>query len=348
MCFCRTYRRFHQDNYKGAKIQPLAFFCNELAFFMVSLIKDQIELLMKLCSSLKTCLFFLCSALALTAQNKEVVITIDTLSPQVFMLTGQGGNIGIYVGTDHVFMIDDQFDRLSEKIKASISKLSDKPITFLFNTHMHGDHTGGNASFNGPGTTIVAHDNVRNRILEREKKNLEEAKISEEYFNNMLPELSFSDNITFYDGDETILGFHVHQAHTDGDALIYFMANNVLHMGDTYFANRYPYIDLKSGGSVEGLIETQKKALMLINDETIIIPGHGRPSNKKELSAYIGMLEELRKNVDMAIMSGASLEEVKANSTITAKHDTAFDGGFISAEAIRETFYMSLQNKESE
>lgn len=119
-------------------------------------------------------------------------------------------------------------------------------------------------------------------------------------------------------------------------------------MGDTYFANRYPYIDLKSGGSVEGLIETQKKALMLINDETIIIPGHGRPSNKKELSAYIGMLEELRKNVDMAIMSGASLEEVKANSTITAKHDTAFDGGFISAEAIRETFYMSLQNKESE
>jgi glyoxylase-like metal-dependent hydrolase (beta-lactamase superfamily II) len=312
---------------------------------MVSLKKDQIEHIMKLYSGLKNCILFICGTLVLNAQNKEVVITVDTLSPQVFMLTGQGGNIGIYVGTDHVFMIDDQFDRLSEKIKASIATLSDKPITFLFNTHMHGDHTGGNASFNGPGTTIVAHDNVRNRVLEREKTNLEEAKISEEYFKNMLPELSFSDNITFYDGDETILGFHVHQAHTDGDALVYFMTNNVLHMGDTYFAGRYPYIDLKSGGSVEGLIETQKKALMLINDKTIIIPGHGRPSNKKELSAYIAMLEEIKKNVETAIMSGASLEEVKNNTGITSNYDETHGGGFISAEAIRETFFTSLSKK---
>jgi glyoxylase-like metal-dependent hydrolase (beta-lactamase superfamily II) len=107
------------------------------------------------------------------------------------MLTGQGGNIGIYVGTDHVFMIDDQFDRLSEKIKASIAQLSDKPIAFLFNTHMHGDHTGGNASFNGPKTTIVAHDNVRNRVMEREQKNLDEAKISQTFYENMLPEVNF-------------------------------------------------------------------------------------------------------------------------------------------------------------
>lgn len=300
---------------------------------------------MKLSPILNTCLLFICSTLAINAQNKEVIITVDTLSPNVYMLTGQGGNIGIYAGTDHVFMIDDQFDRLSEKIKASIALLSDKPVAFLFNTHMHGDHTGGNASFNGPQTTIVAHDNVRNRVIEREQKNLDEAKISETFYKNMLPEVTFSDNITFYDDNETILGFHVHEAHTDGDALVYFMNNNVLHMGDTYFAGRYPYIDLNSGGSVEGLIKTQKKALMVINDETVIIPGHGRPSNKKELTEYIAMLEDIKKNVLKAIKAGASLEEVKANTEITANYDATHGGGFISAEAIRETFYKSLQKK---
>lgn len=303
---------------------------------------------MKLLPILNTVFLFVFSILAIHAQNKEVIITVDTLSPQVFMLTGQGGNIGIYVGTDHVFMIDDQFDRLSEKIKASITQLSDKPIAFLFNTHMHGDHTGGNASFNGPQTTIVAHDNVRSRVMEREQKNLDEAKISESFYENMLPEVTFSDNITFYDGNETILGFHVHEAHTDGDALVYFMHNNVLHMGDTYFAGRYPYIDLNSGGSVEGLLKTQKKAHMLINDKTIIIPGHGRPSNKKELADYIAMLEDIRERVQKAIEAGASLEEVKANTAITATYDATHGGGFISAEAIRATFYNSLSQKTTE
>ncbi len=303
---------------------------------------------MKVLPILNTVLLLVFSILTIHAQNKEVIITVDTLSPQVYMLTGQGGNIGIYVGTDHVFMIDDQFDRLSEKIKASIAQLSDKPIAFLFNTHMHGDHTGGNASFNGPQTTIVAHDNVRNRVIEREQKNLDEAKISETFYENMLPEVTFSDNITFFDGNETILGFHVHEAHTDGDALVYFMNNNVLHMGDTYFAGRYPYIDLNSGGSVEGLIKTQKKALMVINGETVIIPGHGQPSNKKELTAYIAMLEDIKGKVQEAIKAGASLEQVKANTEITNNYDATHGGGFISAEAIREIFYNSLSQKPTE
>ena len=276
------------------------------------------------------------------AQEQEVIIEIDSLSPQVYMLTGQGGNIGIYVGSDHVLMIDDQFNRLSDKIKAAISKISDKPIAFLFNTHMHGDHTGGNASFNSDNTTLKAHDNVRNRVMQREKGNLEEGKIDEIHYQRMLPELTFSDNITFYDENETILGFHVHEAHTDGDALVYFTQNNVLHMGDTYFAGRYPYIDLGSGGSVDGLISTQKTALMLINDRTIIIPGHGRPSNKQELSEYISVLEELKASVLNAIESGASLEEVKSDTTIGEPYNARYGSGFISPERIREIFYRSL------
>ncbi|NER09498.1 Glyoxylase, beta-lactamase superfamily II [Muriicola jejuensis] len=276
------------------------------------------------------------------AQDQEVTITIDTLSPQVYMLTGQGGNIGIYEGAEYVFMIDDQFSRLSEKIKAAIARISDKPLAFLFNTHMHGDHTGGNASFNEVGTTVVAHDNVRNRVMEREKASLEEGKIDAEYYQRMLPELTFSDQITFFDKDETILGFHVHEAHTDGDALVYFSWNNVLHMGDTYFAGRYPYIDLGSGGSVDGLIETQKRALMLIDDQTRIIPGHGRPSNKQELTEYISMLEHLKARVLDAIESGASLEEVMSDPEIGAPYDATYGSGFISPERIRETIYKSL------
>ncbi len=275
-----------------------------------------------------------------------MTITIDTLSPQVYMLTGQGGNIGVYEGAEYLFMIDDQFDRLSEKIKSAMALISDKPLAFLFNTHMHGDHTGGNARFNEAGTTLVAHDNVRKRVVEREKANLEEGKIDAEYYRKMLPELTFSDEITFHDGEETIIGFHVHEAHTDGDALVYFTRNNVLHMGDTYFAGRYPNIDLNSGGSVDGLIRTQKRALMLIDEDTVIIPGHGRPSDKKELSEYISMLEQLKALVLDAIESGASLEEVMADPDIGGAFDATYGTGFISPERIREIFYKSLSKSK--
>ena len=277
------------------------------------------------------------------SQDKEVIIKVDSLSAQVYMLTGQGGNIGIYVGEEYVFMIDDQFDRLSSKIKAAISKLSDKPIAFLFNTHMHGDHTGGNAKFNEGHTKIVAHDNVRKRVDENKRKDLEDDKISKEYYLKMLPEVTFSQDITFHDGEETINAFHVQHAHTDGDAMVYFKTNNVIHMGDTYFAGRYPYIDLRSGGSVEGLIKAQKKAISAINDSTKIIPGHGRPSNKKELSAYVLMLETIRDRVIAAIAEGKTLEEVIADPAIGAGFDAGFGGGYIAPERMREIFYTSLK-----
>ncbi|MEX0290862.1 MAG: MBL fold metallo-hydrolase [Flavobacteriaceae bacterium] len=293
----------------------------------------------KLFSILVVCLFPLSSI----SQNQDVVIKVDTLSSDVYMLTGQGGNIGVYVGEEYVFMIDDQFDRLSEKIKASIQSLSDKPIAFLFNTHMHGDHTGGNAKFNEGNTTIVAHDNVRKRVKVNKQKDLDAKKISEDYFKRMLPEVTFSDDITFYDGGETIMGFHVHNAHTDGDAMVYFVNNNVLHMGDTYFAGRYPYIDLKSGGSVEGFINAHKKALMVINEDTKIIPGHGRPSNKRELEAYVGVLEGIKNRMEAAISAGKSLSEVKADPSIGGEYDQTHGNGYIKPERMREIFYNSLK-----
>lgn len=277
------------------------------------------------------------------AQDKEVVITVDTLSQNVYMLTGQGGNIGVYIGESNVFMIDDQFDRLSDKIKATVASLTEKPLATLFNTHMHGDHSGGNANFNTSTVTLVAHDNVRERIKTNQQAKLDKNEITTTYFNKMLPEVTFSDDITFHDGDETIMAFHVHNAHTDGDAMVYFMNNNVLHMGDTYFSGRYPFIDLKSGGSTQGYINAHKKALLLINADTKIIPGHGRPSNKPELETYVLMLEDIQNKVQASIDTGATLNEVKENTSLTESYDEVHGNGFINPERLRETFYKSLK-----
>jgi len=283
----------------------------------------------------------------LHAQEEEVVIKVDSISEDVYMLTGQGGNIGIYVGETYVFMIDDQFDRISTENKAAIRTISDKPIAFLFNTHMHGDHSGGNASFNEQATTLVSHVNARKRIDEQNLQLLTEQKIDTAYYEKMLPEVTFSEDITFHDGDETIMAFHVHHAHTDGDAEIYFMKNNVIHMGDTYSAGRYPYIDVNSGGSVDGYIEAQKKVLMLINDETRIIPGHGNPSNKAALQEYLAMLQDIRSKVMAAIDQGKTLEEVKTMSGLTAAYDEIHGNGFINPERLREIFYTSLANPQT-
>jgi len=279
------------------------------------------------------------------AQEKEVVLTVDTLSQNMYMLTGQGGNIGIYVGETNVFMIDDQFAHLSDKIKNAIGSLTNKPIATLFNTHMHGDHSGGNANFNTNTVTLVAHDNVRDRIKANQQAKLDKQEITTSYLTKMLPEVTFSEDITFYDGDETIMAFHVHNAHTDGDAMVYFMASNVLHMGDTYFSGRYPFIDLRSGGSVNGYINAHKKALMIINDNTRIIPGHGRPSNKKELKAYVTMLEDIRTKVQSEIDADKSLEAVKGNANLTKAYDEVHGNGYINPERLRETFYLSLTQK---
>ena len=272
------------------------------------------------------------------SQEENVTITIDTLTSEVYMLTGQGGNIGLYVNTTNTFMIDDQFARLSPKIKQAIATITNQPITYLFNTHMHGDHTGGNAEFNTKSTILIAQDNVRKSL---EQRIIEKPELSKD----ILPEISFSEELKLYQDDETIMAFHVHNAHTNGDAMIYFMNNNVLHMGDTYFSGSYPYIDLDNGGSVDGYITAQKKALMLIDDHTVIIPGHGQPSNKKELTTYIAMLEDIKHNTIKAIESGKTLEQIKTDTSISGEYDNDYGTGFINPEKLRSTFYTSLKKQ---
>ena len=240
---------------------------------------------MTLAKTLLSAIFLMTFTISCAQNNKEVTIKVNKISDNVYMLVGQGGNIGVSIGEDGVFVIDDQFARLSSKIIEAIKTLSDKPIKFLANTHWHGDHTGGNVNFQKEGAIIMAHDNVRKRL--KDIPNRDGSTSPKE----ALPVITFSDKMSLHMNGEEVAIFHPDNAHTDGDAILYFTESNVLHTGDTYFKGWYPYIDLGSGGSVNGYIEAVKSTLMLIDDETKIIPGHGPVSNKKEYAEFLEMMK---------------------------------------------------------
>lgn len=273
------------------------------------------------------------------SQDEEVNIETVKLTDKVYMLTGQGGNIAVFIGDDGVFVIDDQYAHLAKKIQSAIKKLSDKPIIFLVNTHHHGDHIGGNENMANVGATIIAHDNVRNRLSSNPTREGKMLPVK------ALPVITFNDKLSLHINDEQVLVFHVENAHTDGDALLYFTESNVLHTGDNYFNGLYPYIDLNSGGSVNGYIDAVKRALILIDDETKIIPGHGEQSNKKEYLTFLNMLESLKTTILEEIEKGKTEEQVASNKDLTKTFDDLdYSWGFINSEKIRRTFYKSLSN----
>ncbi len=269
----------------------------------------------------------------------DVKITTIPVTDQIYMLTGAGGNIGLSIGDDGVFIIDDQFAPLTEKINTAIKSLSNADIKFLVNTHFHGDHTGGNENMTKLGATIIAHDNVRQRMSTTPKRD------GTNQPESALPVITFNDKMSLFINGEKVGVFHIDNAHTDGDALLYFTKNNVLHTGDTYFKGRYPYIDLNSGGSVNGYIEAVKLGLKLSDEQTKIIPGHGDLSNRTEYEFFLKMLEDLKEAVQREIDSGKTEEEIVSNSAITKTYDDLnYGSGFISSERIRRTFYNSLKN----
>ncbi len=271
-------------------------------------------------------------------QQNDVKIISTKLTDNFYMLKGQGGNIGLLIGSDGVLMIDDQFAPLTPKILEAIRKITPKPVNFLLNTHWHGDHTGGNLNMSKEGATIVSHENVRKRMSKDQVVRGRTKKASPK---EALPVLTFTEDMMFHYNDDDILFTHLHDAHTDGDAIVYFTKNNVIHTGDTYFQGRFPYIDLDSGGSIDGYIDGIAKIIMLADDSTKIMPGHGDVANKKELIAYKKMLEDLKSKIQQEINNGKSLDDVKTNKSITAKY-ASYDW-WISEEKIRTTIYKSLK-----
>lgn len=261
---------------------------------------------------------------------RDVKIKTVKVTDHVYMLMGRGGNIGLCVGEDGTFMIDDQFAPLTGKILAAISEITDKPVEFLLNTHYHGDHTGGNENFSGEGATIIAHENVRARMSN-----------SSSTSKDALPVITFSEDMTFHYNGDSIHIIHVDPAHTDGDSIVHFVDNNVFHMGDTYFVDLYPYIDVDSGGSIDGLINVAEKVMKMANKDTMIIPGHGELTGVEGLKTYRDLLKDVRDEVVKLIEAGKNREAViEANPS--KKYDEVWGQGFMSPEAFIGLVYDGL------
>ena len=266
-------------------------------------------------------------ATTLLAQPELDTVRIQThpLAAGVYMLQGAGGNIGLSIGDDAVFIVDDQFAPLTPKILAAIAALTPTPVRFVVNTHWHYDHTGGNENLGKAGALIVAHDNVRKRmstdqfieaINRREPPSPKAA----------LPVVTFADGVRFHLNGDEIIVTHLPAAHTDGDALVYFSKANVLHMGDVFNMAGLPFVDRSSGGSIHGVISPAKQAIALINGSTQVIPGHGPVVGRAQLEAWQRMLEALRDRMRTEIASGKTIDEVLA-AKITEPYAKDWPGG---------------------
>jgi len=266
--------------------------------------------------------------------DKVQIISVK-VTDNIFMLQGAGGNIGLSFGSDGIFIIDDQFAQLHEKIIAMIDKLtggtvSESANTFLLNTHFHGDHTGGNELLGKSSAVIVAHQNVRKRLS---------VELVVPFFNSTsppvpeigLPVITFEQDITLHLNGDDVRIIHVGPAHTDGDAIVHFTKSDVIHTGDILFTNSYPFIDLDNGGSVGGFINAVEKILELAGDNTQIIPGHGSLTDKAGVLGYHKMLSTILTRVSEMVASGKTLEEIVASKP-TSEFDEQYNG-FISNEA---------------
>jgi len=278
-----------------------------------------------------------------TAQDRDfskVEVSSAPLRESTYLLTGAGGNIVASVGPDGAFLIDDQYAPLADKVKAALAKLGEGPVRFVMNTHWHGDHTGGNESFGGSGSVIVAHENVRERMSKDQFITALDMKVPPSPA-AALPVVTFADGVSLHFNGDTATAVHVAHAHTDGDALVKFAKANVLHMGDTFFNGLYPFIDVSSGGDIDGLIAAVDKGISLCDDKTIVIPGHGPSTDRTGLTAYRDLLVASRVAVATLKTAGKTLEETIAAKP-TAATDEALGKAFIKPEQFVSFIYETL------
>lgn len=285
----------------------------------------------------------LASAALLSAQEPDwskVEVKAEKVAGNVWMLsTDLGGNIGVSAGEDGILLVDDQFEPLVPKIEAALQAVSRKPVRFVLNTHFHGDHTHGNKYF-GTKATIVAHDNVRTRMAANTEF---DQRPNTPPPAQALPIVTFDSGVTLHFNGEAIHGIHLPAGHTDGDTVVFFNGSKVVHMGDDFFNGRFPYIDLDSGGSLEGYMAAVDAALGQIGDDMKIIPGHGPLATKADLASFSKMLHDTAAIVRKGIADGKSLDQLKASKALAAWD--RYSWAFISTDAYLETAYRSLSKK---
>jgi cyclase len=266
----------------------------------------------------------------------KVQMKVTKVAGNVYMLEGAGGNIGVSVGDDGIVIVDDQFAPLAEKIQAALKGLSDKPVRFIINTHFHGDHTGGNAYFQKQ-APIIAHDNVRKRLEGSGSSGKSDAKpIPKE----ALPIITFDHDVTVHLNGEDIRALFFPAGHTDGDSIIFFPKSNVVHMGDDFVTYGFPFIDIDSGGSIDGMISAVEKVIAQLPPDVKIIPGHGPISNLDDVRAYLTMLKGTRDVVAKSLAEGKTLDQMKQAKLLDPWKK--YSGDFINQDGFLETLYNSL------
>ena len=252
-------------------------------------------------------------------------ITVEKITDDLYVLFGVGGNIGVSVGEDGVFIVDDQFPRLMPKIKAAIADLGGVNIDFAVTTHWHFDHAEGNLSLGPEGTWLVAHENSREMMkIDRIINLVQFAYEQKAYPESAWPDITYSDDMSFHLNGEQIDLYHFGPAHTTGDTAVIFRGSNAVHLGDVYNNSGYPFIDADNGGSIDGVIHFCTETLNRIDQDTVVIPGHGPVSDYQGLSDYINMLTVVRDRIVTMIKAGNSLEEIMAAKP-TAEYDEKMD-----------------------
>ena len=269
------------------------------------------------------------------AQDAEITFISSEIEPGIFMVEAKGGfgggNMAVLVGDSHIAMIDDGLPPLAENLLTHVTETAGGPIDFMVNTHVHGDHAGGNAAFADKGTIVFAHDNIRKRLLEDS---------SAAGGPGGLPVITFGDGVTFHLGKIEARVKHLPKAHTDGDAVIHFPGANVIHTGDILFHGIFPFIDLDNGGTVDGYIAAQQEIWSMADDETKIIPGHGSLTDKAGMKTDIDILIDGRAMVKALLDQGDSSDDVLEANPL-AKYDS-YSWQFITTERMTRTLIRSL------
>ncbi len=265
---------------------------------------------------------------ALAQDDPFANVTIQTVpvAGNISMLIGQGGNIGVSAGEDGILIIDDQFAPLADRIRAALETLGSDTPKFVLNTHFHGDHVGGNVEF-GAGGVIVAHENVRLRMIDGESPPV------------ALPVVTFNDNVTIHFNGEDITLIHMPTGHTDTDSVVLFEDANVIHMGDHFFNGGFPFVDIASGGSVQGYLSNLEKVLSWIDDDTRVIPGHGPLANKADLLGFYNMIKDTSTAIRVSRSLRMSTEEIVAEGL--GPEYESWGQGFINEQRWIETVVQS-------
>lgn len=274
------------------------------------------------------------------SENKqEVLVKTTNITGNVYMLQGRGGNIGAIVGMDGILIVDDDYKAVAPKLAEALKALGSEKPRFILNTHWHGDHSEGNQHF-GKDSTIIAHLNVRKRLLDPP---VVFGRKSELYPAFALPIVTYTESMSIHINGEDIRLVHFPNGHTDGDTVVFFKNANVVHLGDDFFVNRFPFVDIDSGGSVQGLITNVGELIRQIPSTAKLIPGHGPLSTLDDLKAYHQTLVDTSNLVQAEMKNGRSLDQIK-KAGLPEKYKE-WGSGFIKTDFWIETIHRSYSKK---